>query len=84
MPSMPIRNGSAIFFTSSRWVCTSQQVWCSVSSGAPLSSNWPPGSRLMLQPCLASAIGRPFSSTGCQPKRPARPSSRARIPRGPS
>ena len=66
-------SGSAIFFTSSRWVCASQQVWCSVSSGAPLSSNWPPGSRLMLQPCLVSAIGLPFSSTGSQPKRSAMP-----------
>ena len=84
MPSMPIPKGSAIFFSSSRWVCASQQVWCRVSSGAPLSSNWPPGSRLMLQPCLVSAIGWPFSSTGAQPNRSASPSSRARMLRGPS
>jgi hypothetical protein len=84
MPSMPIDKGSAIFLTSSRCVCTSQQVWCRVSSGAPLSSNCPPGSRLMLQPCFASAIGLPFSSTGCQPNLAAMPSSSALMPRGPS
>ena len=37
------------------------------------SSNWPPGSRLMLQPCLVSAIGLPSSSTGSQPNRAVRP-----------
>ena len=38
-------SSSATSFTSFRWVCTSSQVSCIVSSGAPDSSNWPPGSR---------------------------------------
>ena len=41
-----------------------------VSSGAPESSNWPPGSRLTLQPPLGRARSAlPFSSTGSQPNR---------------
>ena len=49
MPSMPMPSSSPTSFTCFRWVCTSSQVWWIVSSGAPDSSNWPPGSRVMVQ-----------------------------------
>ena len=42
---MPI--GSAISRSCARWALPSRQVWWMVSSGAPDSSNCPPGSRLM-------------------------------------
>ncbi len=53
-PRKPMPSGSPTFSTSCRWSCVSAAVSCSVSSGAPDSSNWPPGSRLMLPPSSPS------------------------------
>ena len=44
---MPSPNSSQTSRTWRRCSCTSSQVWCTVSSGAPLSSNWPPGSSVI-------------------------------------
>ena len=61
----------------------SAAVSCSVSSGAPDSSNWPPGSSVTLALSRLSAIVLLPSMTGSQPKR-VMPSSMARMPSGPS
>ena len=49
MPSMPMPSSLPISFTCFRWVCTSSQVLWIVSTGAPESSNCPPGSSEMEQ-----------------------------------
>jgi hypothetical protein len=54
-----------------------------VSSGAPESSNCPPGSSVMLALPRLSAMMLLPSVTGSQPKR-VMPSSMARMPSGPS
>ena len=73
----------ATCFTSSMCWPFSAAASCSVSSGAPDSSNCPPGSSVMLALPRNSAIGLLPSITGSQPKR-VRPSSMARMPSGPS
>ena len=45
----------------SRWRAASAQVSCRFSSGAPDSSNWPAGSRLMVPSGPDSAMTLPFS-----------------------
>ena len=52
-------SGSATVLTWSRCSWTSEQVSCRVLTGAPESSNWPPGSRVTLARPRCSAIGRP-------------------------
>ena len=61
------------------------QVWCTVSTGAPDSSNWPPGSSEIAPPPVTSASPMMFSPSmiGSQPSRCCMPSSSARMPRGP-
>ncbi len=81
---MPMPSGAATVRTWSRCSWTSQQVSCRVATGAPESSNWPPGSSVMLARPRWSAIGRPPSRIGCQSKRAARPSRSARTLRSPS
>ena len=67
---MPSPSSSQTSRTCRRCSCTSSQVWCTVSSGAPLNSNCPPGSSVIEhRASFASAITLPFSSTGSQPKR---------------
>ena len=62
------------------------QVWCMVSSGAPDSSNWPPGSSEIAPPPVTSARPMMFgpSMIGSQPSSACMPSSSARMPRRPS
>ena len=73
----------ATWLTSSMCCWFSAAVSCSVSSGAPDSSNWPPGSSVTLALSRFSAIVLLPSVTGSQPKR-VMPSSMARMPSGPS
>ncbi len=73
MPSRPAPSSEATILHSARCLFTSSQVWWIVSSGAPDSSNCPPGSSVTLQVSLLSAITLPFSATGFQPNR-VRPS----------
>ena len=54
-------SGSAICRTCARWACTSRQVWCSDFSGAPESSNCPPGSSEIAPPPTGSASPMMFS-----------------------
>ena len=85
-PSQAMSKPSFARFISARWPWNSSQVSWIVRSGAPESSNCPPGSSVMLAPLsCASAIGWPASSTGSQPgSRVGDPRSSAPIPRGPS
>jgi hypothetical protein len=72
-PMKPIPSSSATVFTSSRCRPVSLQIWWMSSSGAPDSSNCPPGSRLTDAPSRSSPmIGSPCrlaSRTSAQPKR---------------
>ena len=43
-------SGRATSCTCARCAISSEQVWCTVSSGAPDSSNWPPGSSEIAPP----------------------------------
>ena len=77
---MPSPSSSQTSRTWRRCSCTSSQVWCMVSSGAPLSSNCPPGSSVIEhRASFVSAIVLPLSTTGFQPKRVI-PCSSARDP----
>ena len=69
MPSMPTPISAATVLHSTRCWFVSSQVWWMFSSGAPDSSNCPPGSSVIEHRPFSSAIGLPFSSTGFQPKR---------------
>ncbi len=80
----PAPISSAICLTSRRCSFTSSQVWWIVSSGAPDSSSWPPGSRLTFAPFLTRPMMLPASVTGSQPKRSDSPVSIALIEHGPS
>ena len=82
-PMKPAPMSAATASTSAKWPFTSSQVWWIVSSGAPDSSSWPPGSRLTLAPSRSSPISLPASSTGVQLKRSRNPSSMAVIDTGP-
>jgi hypothetical protein len=55
-----------------------------VSTGAPESSNWPPGSSVTLHLSRVSAIGLPASSTGVQPNFTSPSSSARMLARAPS
>src|SRR5215813_9071727 len=65
---------------------SSEQVWCTVSTGAPESSNCPPGSSEIAPPPVTS--NKPMmlsaSTIGSQPSRCCMPSSSARMLRRPS
>ena len=78
-------SGFATSRTCARCAISSLQVWWMVSTGAPDSSNWPPGSSEIAPPPVTSA--RPMmlspSMIGSQPSRCCMPSSSARMPRGP-
>src|SRR5574343_1820881 len=83
MPRKPRPSSSPTCLTSARCWLVSLQVWWMFSSCAPDSSNWPAGSSVTEAPSRNKAMTRPFSSTGCQPKR-VMPLSRASMPCGPS
>src|SRR5215213_4754834 len=85
-PRNPMPNGSATCRSWFRCDCSSVQVWCTVSTGAPESSNWPPGSSEMAPPPATSSmpIRLPASRIGSQPSRCCIPSSSARMLRSPS
>ncbi len=79
-------SGSAIWRSCARWAFDSRQVWWIVSSGAPDSSNWPPGSSEIAPMPVGSKspMMRPSSMIGAQPSVSCMPSSSARIERSPS
>ena len=79
-------NGFATSRTCARCANSSDAVWCTLSNGAPDSSNCPPGSSEMAPPPVTSNIPMMFSPSmiGSQPSRPCMPSSSARIERRPA
>ncbi len=66
-PRKPTPSFSPTALTWSRWRPVSAQVWCRFSSGAPDSSSWPAGSRLIAPSAPPSAMTCPPSSIGSQP-----------------
>ncbi len=76
-PKKPAPISSATSRTSFKCPFTSSQVSCRVSSGAPESSNCPPGSSETDAPLRRQPMGTPSSLTSSQPKR-VKPSSIAR------
>ena len=78
-------SGAAISRTCARCAISSDWVWCTVSTGAPDSSNWPPGSSEIAPPPVTSysPMMLPRSMIGSQPSRSCMPSSSAPMPRAP-
>lgn len=62
-------SSSLIVLTWYRWLLTSSQVWCRLDKGAPLSSNWPPGSRVTLWPSFLQPMILSPSIIGFHPNR---------------
>ena len=79
-------SGSAIWRNCARCAISSEQVRWMVATGAPDSSNWPPGSSEMAPPPVTSERPMMFgpSMIGSQPSSGCMPSSSARMLRGPS
>ena len=79
-------SGRATSRNCARCAISSAAVWCTVSTGAPDSSNWPPGSSEMAPPPVTSNMPMMLSPSmiGSQPSRCCMPSSSARIERGPA
>ena len=69
MPRNATFSSSAIAFTWYKWLFTSPQVWWRVETGAPLSSNCPPGSSVTLCPSSLQPMIMPSSIIGSHPKR---------------
>ena len=78
--------GLATSRTCARCAISSEAVWCTFSTGAPESSNWPPGSSEMAPPWVTSNMPMMLSPSmiGSQPSMSCMPSSSARIERGPA
>ena len=53
-PRKPMPSGVAISRTCARCAISSDWVWCTVSTGAPDSSNCPPGSSEIAPPPVTS------------------------------
>ena len=53
-PRKPMPRGVAISRTCARCAINSLWVWCTVSTGAPDNSNWPPGSSEIAPPPVTS------------------------------
>ena len=81
-----MRKGAATSRTCARCAISSLAVWCTVSTGAPENSNWPPGSSEIAPPPVTSARPMMFgpSMIGSQPSRCSMPWSSARMLRAPS
>ena len=79
-------SGRAISRNCARCAISSLAVWWTVSTGAPDSSNCPPGSSEIAPPPVTSARPMMFgpSMIGSQPSRCCMPTSSARIERCPS
>ncbi len=85
-PRKPMPSGRATSRNCARCDISSEQVWCTVSTGAPESSNCPPGSSEIAPPPVTSNMPMmlPSSRIGSHPSRCCMPSSSERMLRRPS
>ena len=87
-PRKPMPSGEPAARHWRRCSCVSAPTSCTVRSGSPDSSNWPPGSSETVPPASPSGRLRAMmlspSMIGSQPNWEIRPSISARTPRGPA